>query len=81
MDLDEVAARLRRREPMEAIDLGVALARHYFWPMLLGWLALALPFFVGAAVVAYLTPLFWFVLLAIWWLKPLFDRAPLFVLS
>ncbi len=81
MDLDKIAARLRPRTPYEATDLGFVLARHFWKPLLLGWLACVLPIVVGAAVIAALTPLFWLPLLVIWWLKPMYDRVPLFVLS
>jgi|GEM_PF-302201 len=81
MDLDKIAVRLRPRTPYEAVDLGFVLVREFWRPLLMGWLAGALPFFVGAALIMWLTPLFWLPLFALWWLKPLFDRIALFVLS
>jgi hypothetical protein len=64
---------------MEAIDLGCAMARTWWRPMLAAWL----PLYLGATV------LFHFVFLGnaaaaiffLWWLKPLFDRAALEVLG
>lgn len=81
MDLDKIAVHLRPRTPYEAVDLGFVLVRKFWRPLLVGWLAGALPFFVAAALIAALTPMFWLPLLALWWLKPLFDRIALFVLS
>lgn len=81
MNLDKIAARLRPRSSYEATDLGVVLARHFWKPLLVGWLACVLPVVAGAAVISAMTPLFWLPLLMVWWLKPLYDRVPLFVLS
>ena len=49
MDLDKIAVHLRPRTPYEAIDLGFVLVRNFWRPLLVGWLAGVLPFFVGAA--------------------------------
>jgi hypothetical protein len=81
VNLDKVAARLRARTPYEAMDLGIALARRFWKPLILGWLVCTLPLVVGAGVVMAMTDFFWLPLLAIWWLKPLYDRVALFVLS
>ncbi len=81
MNLAHVAARLRPRTPYEAIDLGFALARRFWKPLMIAWLACVLPLVLGAAVVAVTTTLFWLPLFFIWWLKPLFGRPALFVLS
>jgi hypothetical protein len=81
MDLDKIAVRLRPRTPYEATDLGFVLVRRFWRALSVGWLAGVLPFFVGAAIISALTPMFWLPLLGLWWLKPLFDRIALFVLS
>lgn len=81
MNLDQIAARLRPRTPYEALDLGFALAQRFFKPIALAWIACVLPLVVGVALVCALTPAFWVPLAVLWWLKPLYDRAALFVLS
>lgn len=81
MNLDKVAARLRPRSSWEAVDLGFLLAQRFFKPVALGWLTCVLPIFAVAALVAAMTDTFWLPLLAVWLLKPLYDRLPLLVLS
>lgn len=81
MRLDALTVELRPRSPWEAAELGIALVRRHrraIWgPMAIvatlafvlvnaiGWFANALPL----------------AMLGFWWLKPVFDRVPLFVLS
>ena len=64
---------------MEAIDLGCAMARTWWRPILAAWL----PFYLGATLLLHLAfhgnPAA--AIFALWWLKPLFDRAVLEVLS
>ncbi|WP_299585519.1 hypothetical protein [uncultured Microbulbifer sp.] len=79
MQVKHLAVRARLRSPWESIDLGIALARKYWLPMFLVWL-------IPAALL--LGPLAWFFpghpgwsLFAVWWLKPVFDRLPLFMIS
>jgi hypothetical protein len=81
MDLAKVAARLRPRTSWEAADLGLLLAQRFFKPIALGWLVCVLPIVVAAAAFAATTSFFWLPLLFVWWLKPLYDRVPLLVLS
>lgn len=79
MELDRLSLRLRLREPWEAMDLGCAMLRRWWRPALGAWLAVYLP----AAVLlnAMLRDSLLLALLALWWLKPLFDRAVLHVLG
>ncbi|MFU8807167.1 MAG: hypothetical protein ACNA8W_25385, partial [Bradymonadaceae bacterium] len=81
MDLGKVAARLRIRNGYESVDLGVLLARRFAWPLWSAWIVCVLPFFVVAWAICMLTGRFWLPLFILWWLKPLFARVPLFVLS
>lgn len=74
-----MAVRLRPRSPFEALDLGLALARSQWRPVYGAWLAVYLPAVALAHALLFDTPLWaW---LALWWLKPLFDRAVLSVLA
>lgn len=80
MDLERVAAVIRPREPYEAIDLGFGLARTFARQIWLPWLICVLPLqllVIGGLWWAHAT----LALLVLWWIKPLFDRVPLFVLS
>jgi hypothetical protein len=81
MDLAKVAARLRLRSGFEAVDLGVLLARRFAWPMHKAWMLCVFPFFALAIGWALLTNQYWFPLLVLWWLKPLYARVPLHILS
>ena len=77
MNLANVTATIRPRTPTEAMDLGVALAREFRWPLLRAWFLVIVP----VATIAWLvcTPLW--ATFVVWWLKPLYDRVPLFFLS
>jgi hypothetical protein len=79
MQLDKLTLRLRPRGPWEAMDLGAALLRANWKAVLGAWLALVLPL-VALIHVLGPAPSSW-VWLIVWWLKPLFDRVPLYVLS
>lgn len=79
MQLDTVTTALRPRNPWEAIDLGFALARHWLKPLYLAWFAVLIPLTLLLHVICI--QVLWLVPWLIWWLKPLLDRVPLYVLS
>ncbi len=82
MNLDSVAAVLRDRQGVQGIDLGVLLGRRFYGAILKPWLLLVVPLTVVLQVVGFaVTGSIWWALLFGWWLKPLFDRIPLYVLS
>jgi len=62
---------------LEAIDLGFALVRDSFRPLLASWLGIALPLAV-LVIVALREHPFW-ALFVLWWLRPVFARVPLHV--
>ncbi|HKJ72362.1 MAG TPA: DUF4129 domain-containing protein [Gammaproteobacteria bacterium] len=79
MDLERIETVLRPRTPAESVDLGMLLARRW-WPRLTAaWLLTALP----ALVLTHL--LLWNHLVVagvvLWWLKPLYEKAPLHFLG
>ena len=78
MEADRLAIRLRRRNPWEAMDLGCAMLRRWWRPVITAWLALYIP---TAAAAYLLTGRFGTTLLVLWWLKPLLDRPVLHVLG
>lgn len=80
MKLDSITAHIRLRTPWEAADLGFALVQHNArwifpaWTLLLFSLVLILWLLIPADYRMYIP---WLV----WWLKPLFDRVLLHILS
>ncbi|MEO7325544.1 MAG: DUF4129 domain-containing protein [Dokdonella sp.] len=81
MQLDGLTIALRTRAPWEAADLGIALVRTHAARIHAAWILTTLPIFVLLNAVACLLGWAWLAALAMWWLKPLFDRIVLFVAS
>ena len=81
MELERIGVALRPRESREALDLGAALLRANAGAVWQAWFAFTLPPFVLCNALGLLLGLPWLGLLLTWWLKPLFDRVPLYVLS
>jgi hypothetical protein len=82
MDLERVAAVIRPRSPWEAVDLGFGMVRAWWKPVWAAWLATVAPaWWLVWSLTWLLTrePIAAFV--AVWWLRPLFDRVPLYVVS
>ena len=81
MRLDGVTIALRTRSAWEAVDLGVALVRANAMRIYAAWLLVTLPVFVLVNAACWLIGTMWPAPLILWWLKPAFDRVPLFVIS
>jgi hypothetical protein len=79
MDLERVAAVIRPRSPWEAIDLGFGMVRAWWRPIGAAWLATVAP--VWCLIFLLLSGKPGWALFLLWWLRPLFDRVPLFVVS
>lgn len=82
MELDKVAAVLRRRSGIQAVDLGTLLGRRFWTAIILPWLLMVVPVLIIVQTTVFL--LSTSILLALfvgWWLKPLFDRITLYVIS
>jgi hypothetical protein len=77
VQLDRLAVQLRLRNPWEAMDLGFAMVRSWLGQIYAPWLALFVPV-CAVALFALPRPWAW---VAVWWLKPAFDRVILHVLS
>jgi hypothetical protein len=74
-----MSVRLRPRNSWEALDLGIALVRQHARRVYGTWLVVYAPFAAILIAIFHQQPIFaWLVL---WWLKPLFDRVVLEVLS
>ncbi len=77
----DIAVELRPRSAWEAIDLGLAMMQRWWRAVLLPH---AIVFGAVTAIACLLAALLekpWVALLLIWWLKPLYDRVVLHVLS
>ena len=81
MQINRLAIEVRPRNPWEAMDLGMRMALSWWRPVYGAWLAAYLPVIavitlicaqLNAPIIAWLL---------VWWLKPLLERVPLYVLS
>ena len=79
--LDQLTVHLRARSPWEAVELGTALVRRHAAAIWKPWLLLGLPLFALCNLAAWALDAMWLAALAMWWLKPAFDRIPLYVIS
>ncbi|TDU63119.1 uncharacterized protein DUF4129 [Prosthecobacter fusiformis] len=79
MRLEDLTVALRPRQPWEAVDLGCTLVRRDYGRILLLWMITVVPVWAVLAVLLWEHPL-WFGSI-VWWLKPLYDRLPLYHLS
>ncbi|MDR7193722.1 DUF4129 domain-containing protein [Luteimonas terrae] len=81
MRVETVQVELRPRTAWEAMELGNALVRRHARAIWGPSLLLGLPVFVVLNALGWAIDQLWLAALALWWLKPVFDRVPLFVLS
>lgn len=79
MNLDKLTIEIRPRQAWQAVDLGVLMARRWWWPLTKAWLLVSGPVWL---LLCLLPPhLIFLQSLVIWWLKPLFERPLLHILS
>jgi len=79
VQVEQITIALRARNGWEAIDLGIRMAAHWARPLWSAWLCVFVPTAGALIVVFHEFPLLaWLIL---WWLKPVFDRFALHVLS
>jgi hypothetical protein len=81
MRLEHMSVQLRARSGLEAVELGMALVRRHAAAVWRPWLWLTLPLFALLNALAVAVDAVWLAGVLMWWLKPAFDRIPLFVLS
>lgn len=81
MRIEDLQVELRPRSPWEAVELGMALMRRHAAAVWRPWLVLTLPVFALANAVGWWLDAVPLAALLMWWLKPVFDRVPLYVLS
>lgn len=80
MNLEALTLEVRPRSPWEAMDLAVRLCVQHWRILLSSWLVTVLPVFMLASLILLENYPYWAFFL-VWFLKPLYDRVPLFVLS
>ena len=79
MELERLSIALRPRGGWESIDLGFQMARRWWRPVWGAWLAVYLPAAAAIHLLVFWSPLV--AALLLWWLKPVFDRFVLHVVS
>lgn len=81
MRLEGLTVALRPRSNWEATDLGIALTRRHAGTIWRAWALVTLPVLLLLNLGAALIDEVWIATLLFWWLKPVFDRVPLYILS
>lgn len=79
MRLTDASVAIHPRTPWEAIDLGVLLAREHRVLLMTSWAVVTLPIFALLSLALWNYPTI--AVLLFWWLKPLYERLPLLILS
>jgi len=79
VELEKLSVQLRPRGGWEALDLGFQMARSWWRPVWGVWCAVYLPAAIVLHAVFWETPAY--AIVALWWLKPVFDRFVLHVVS
>ncbi len=79
MDLNKLCIEARTRNQWEAIDLGVLLTKQLWRPLFVSW---AVPVIITYLILILVFSISsWWPYFIIWWLKPLWDRLPLYIVS
>lgn len=81
MRIEDLQLVLRPRSGFQAADLGMALVRANARVIWLSWLAVVLPLAIALNLAGWYFDLLWLAGLLLWWLKPVFERIPLYVVS
>ncbi|RVU83996.1 hypothetical protein EOL70_14410 [Leucothrix sargassi] len=80
MQLESITANIRSRTPWEAVDLGFSMVRTW-WMLIYTPLALLLLAIITVLILAIPYDYYWVTLLILWWLKPLYHRLILHIIS
>ena len=74
-----MTAQVRPRKPWEAVDLGFMMVQQWWKNIALSWLFLTLPVFL--IINLLLLDHYIWAAIAFWWLKPIYERVPLHIVS
>jgi hypothetical protein len=77
----DIAIALRRRTPWEAMDLGLTMLQRWWRQVYPPFLIVAVPLMAASIAIGWYYERAWVALVLLWWLKPLYDRVVLHVLS
>ena len=80
MQIETIAVNVRTRNPWEAIDLGFAMVRAW-WLIIYTPLAILALGMIVALLLFIPYEYYWLSLAALWWLKPLYHRLILHIIS
>ncbi|MGO1069900.1 DUF4129 domain-containing protein [Lysobacter sp. CA199] len=81
MKLEALTVALRPRTSWEACELGMALVRRHAGAIWKPWLLVTLPMLALLNLAGWALDQLWLAGVLMWWLKPWFDRIPLYVIS
>lgn len=79
MRLSDASVVIRPRPTWEAMDLGVLLSQRHRRLLMTSWAIITLPVFVLLSGLLWESPSV--AVFIFWWLKPAFERLPLYILS
>jgi hypothetical protein len=81
MRIDKIAIAIRPRENWEAVDLGLRMVQHWGRAIYAPWVLVTGCFAAALFFLCWQFDLLWLYVVLFWWLKPLYGRIPLYVLS
>src|SRR5471032_2168090 len=79
MRVSDASVVIRPRTTWEAIDLGVLLSQRHRRLLMTSWAVVTLPVFALLSLILWDSPSL--AVFIFWWLKPAFERLPLYILS
>ena len=79
MRLSDATVVIRPRTTWEAMDLGVLMSQQHRRLLMTSWAVITLPVFALLSLLLWDSPSL--AMFLFWWLKPAFDRLPLYILS
>jgi hypothetical protein len=79
MRLSDATVVIRPRTTWEAMDLGVLMSQRHRRLLMTSWAIVTLPVYALLSLLLWDSPSL--VVFLFWWLKPAFDRLPLYILS
>lgn len=79
MRLSDASVVIRPRSSWEAMDLGILLSQQHRRLLMTSWAIVSLPVFALLSLLLWESPTL--AVLLFWWLKPAFERLPLYILS
>lgn len=79
MRLSDASVAIRPRTTWEAMDLGVLMSQQHRRLLMTSWALVTLPLFAALSLLLWDAPSL--AVFIFWWLKPAYERLPLYILS